>query len=216
VLTIAAAGTDATQPRRATATLDGTDVTASLFSVSGFEMGEPLRLDRIDPAPLVPRLVRGANEFVFLSVGMFSVKGLNRYFSSTAADDLREAVFDETRFDHTLFPSGRVARVAMSWYETQGATFEVRVPRYIVREPSGSQLHEQAARALEGTIGELRAAGVESRVRYMPFVETQRQPTIAATPWIFLEPERASAGENVELTFGGVFGETLLGGALFV
>jgi hypothetical protein len=146
VLTIAAAGTDAAQPRRATAALDGTDVTASLFSVSGFEMGEPLRLDRIDPAPLVPRLVRGANEFVFLSVGMFSVKGLNRYFSSTAADDLREAVFDETRFDHTLFPSGRVARVAMSWYETQGATFEVRVPRYIVREPSGSQLHEQAAR----------------------------------------------------------------------
>jgi hypothetical protein len=216
VLTISAAGTDPTQPRLAKATIDGTDVTASLFSVSAFEMGEPLRLDRIDPSPLVPRLARGENEFVFLSIGMFSIKGLNRYFSSTAADDLREGVFDETRFDHTLFPSGRVARLAMSWYETQGAMFEVRVPRYIVREPSGSALHEDAARGLEGTIDELRAAGVDAVVRYMPFVEAQPQPTTAMTPWIFLEPERASAGENAQLIFGGVFGETLLGEALFV
>jgi hypothetical protein len=214
-LTIDVSRLDAARPRLASAVLDGADVTASLFSVSGFEMGEPLTPDRIDDGPLAPRLARGANEFVFLSIGMFSIKGLNRYFSSTAADDLREAAFDETRFDHALFPSGPVARLSLGWQETQPATFEVRIPRYIVREPAGSKLHQQAAQGLEETIDELRAAGVAARVRYMPFAETQRQSPKGATPWILLEAERASAGENDRLAFGGLFGESQLGAARF-
>jgi hypothetical protein len=215
VLTINASDADPAQPRLARATLDGADVTNALFSMEGFRMGQPFHLNDLAAHPMVPRIRRGINQWIFLSIGMYDVPGLNRFFNSIAGDDLQEARFNEAHFDHALFPSGAIARLAMSWNETVPATFEVQVPQFVVIEPEGSNLHELVAQGLEETVAELRVAGVQSRLRQMPFLETQKQIIKATVPWIVLDREKGSPGQDVDLAFGGQFGESPLGSTRF-
>ena len=214
-LTIAPAGRDQGQPRLAAASLDGSDVSASLYSMENFQMGAPFSLGSLAPKPLVPRLARGVNRWVFLALGLFDVRGLSRYFNAIAGDLLREGVFNQTCFDQSLFPSGPMAHLAVEWVETQPATFEVRVPRFLVREPPGSAIHAQAAEALEDSIHELRAAGVEGRVRFVPFAERQIHRPRVTMPWVVLDREHGSAGEAVRLALGAQFGESPLGSSRF-
>ena len=206
----------ADDPRAARATIDGADLTEKLFSVSGFQLGVPFELDDLDPAPRLPRLARGDNDWIFLSVGLYDVRGLNRFFFAIADEQLREAVFDETFFDHSLFPSGPVARLQMEWTEVEPASFEVRVPRYLVIEPAGSgaggaRPYQQVGEALAASVQELRAAGVRAETRFEPFVEVQPQRPRAQLPWVVIEPERASAGRRDEVSLGARFGESGLG-----
>ena len=209
----AAGGSD--NPLAAKATIAGADVTKSLFGVTGFRLGETLTRDRVLENPNVPRLRRGMNEWLFLCIGHFDIKGLDSYFFAIAGEDFREGVFDETRFDRAVFPSGTMASLAMDWMETEPAVFEIHVPRSHVREPRESGLYHLAQAGLDASIAELRAAGVESRTRYLPFTETQRQRIKATLPWIVLAPEQGSAGERASVALGGQFGESALGGALF-
>ena len=174
-LTIAPAGAS---DRRAQATLDGTDVSTRIFSVQGFELGVPFKREDLDAEPKSPRMARGANDWIFLSVGLYDVRGLNRFFFSIADRELFEASFDETFFDHALFPSGPIARLEMEWTETEPASFELRVPRYLVSEPeelvaaSDERPFEQVGGALADSVAQLRAAGVRAKVEFVPFVET--------------------------------------------
>lgn len=205
----------------ARATLNGTDVSDRLFGMRGFRLGIPFSPEDLDEAPKLPRMTRGANRWIFLSVGLYDIKGLNHFFFAVAAKNLREGVFDETFFNQALFPSGTVARLEMDWVETVPACFEVRVPRYLVAEPSpiaaAGELrpYRQIAEGLEVSIRYLHAAGVKATVRFVPFVETQRQKVRVILPWKVMDPEKGSAGRDDEMVTGGRFGETSLGRSRF-
>jgi hypothetical protein len=212
-LTLEAAG--AGDPRLVRASLDGDDVTGRVFSVSGFRAGVPFEPDDLDPAPLLPRLARGPNRWVFLSVGLFDVRGLNHVFYAIAGDDLREGEFDDTFFDRAVFPSGPVAGLEMAWTEVEPASFEVRVPWGVVAEapelaglPDGPA-HDRLADALSASVDGLRAAGVRARVVFEPFTDTQPQSVRATLPWVVIDPERGPLGGD-ELELGARFGESAL------
>ena len=205
-------GTD----RSAVATLDGRDASKALFSAHGFKMGMPLAADALDAEPRLPALVRGTNRWIFLAAGIYDIPGLNHFFFAMPDDELREGVFDETRFDHALFPSGTVAQLRMNWVETEPASFEVRIPRYAVIEPGDSDpRHDQVAEALRDAIIRLHAAGVRARVLLVPFVEEQAQETQFSIPIKVLDPETGSAGWQDTVTIGGRFGDTALGDSRF-
>jgi hypothetical protein len=206
----------------AQATLKEVDVSDRLFSMQGFALGVPFTQDDLDPAPRLPRMARGKNRWIYLAVGLYDVKGLNHFFFSIAGKELGEGVFDDTFFDRALFPSGNVVRLDMDWIETEPASFEVHVPRFLVVEPSlipsgqdGRRTWEHIAEGLEDAIRQLHAAGVKAEVRFVPSVETQRQRVRVRLPWIVTEPERASAGTGDTVSIGGRFGESSLGRSRF-
>lgn len=195
--------------REARALLDGADVTDRLFSVSGFRMGEPFEPEDLAAHPLLPRMRRGSNRWVFLSVGRFDVRGLDRVFYAIADDRLREGVFDETAFDHALFPQGPVANLAMEWTEVERAAFEVRVPGGVTIEPADAPVRRaDVDDALGSTVRELHAAGVRAEVRTVPFAESQDQRVRVRLPWLVLPPEAGPSGAVRDLSLGGHFGRT--------
>lgn len=211
-LVIAPAGANT---RRAQGTIDGVDVSARLFSVSGFRLGTPFDPADQDPEPLLPHLVRGANRWIFLVLGLYDVKGLDHFFFAIANESLAEGVFDGTFFDHALFPSGPVATLAMEWTDLEPASFEVRVPHHLVVEPGLLGADERPAAQVEGVLADainaLRGAGVRAAVRFVPFQEVQRQQVRVRYGWQALPPEDAPTGENEQFSFGALFGETRLG-----
>lgn len=206
-------------PRQARAMLDGSDVTHRLHSLGGFVLGTPFTPQQYDPAPLLPRLARGQNDWIFLSIGLYDAHGLDRVFYALADAALKEVLLDQTSFDHSLYPSGPLAQLALSWTETEPASFEVRIPRAIVSEPSGSAPgaapHELAADALERSLDDLHAAGVRATLRFLPFVETQPQIVRHTLPWLVLDREQGSAGFEAALVQGGRFDESGLDKARF-
>ena len=213
----AKSGTDDT----AVATLNGVDVSARVFSLRGFQLGVPFTRAQLDAQPRLPRVARGNNDWIFLAIGLFDIKGLNHFFFSIADQHLYEAVFDETVFNHALFPSGTVARLEMQWIETEPASFEVQVPRYLIAEPDtvssaeSMPMYAEIADGLRGAIADLRAAGVRSQVKFVPFSETQGQRVRVTLPWLVTDRQAGSAGTHDRLSLGGQFGETSLGDSRF-
>jgi hypothetical protein len=211
-------GDGAGRPVRAT--LDGADVTEHVFSMEGFTLGVPFTPAQLHPVPQLPRLARGDNAWIFLCLGLYDIRGLNHVFFAMAGRGLYEGVFDRTVFDQALFPSGPVATLELDWIETTPASFEVRVPRSIVMEPSDVAVAttprpwEQVAAGLVDSIRQLHAAGVRAEVQFQPFVERQPQQVRVSLPWKVLEREAAPSGRD-ELTLGGRFGESTLGGARY-
>jgi hypothetical protein len=210
----------AAAPRLAAASLDGRDVSADLFSLAGFRLGVPFTRAELDPAPRLPRLARGVNEWVFLSVGLHDVRGLDRFHFAIAGEDLREGVFDETRLDQALFPAGVRAQLSLQWDESEPASFRVEVPRHVTVEPAGLEVdgrpvHAHVADTLVASLGELHAAGVRAQVRFRPFSERQPHHVSCRLTTMVLDPERAPAGSDDRVTLGGRFGESSLGGSRF-
>lgn len=205
---------DAPGTRRAVALLDGRDVSDRIFSISGFALGDDLATAGRDPQPLLPRMAGRANAWTYLSAGLFDVRGLDHVFFATADEQLREGVYDETRFDHAVLRSGQGATLELSWTEVEPASFQVRVPRYIVivaPEVAAAQsepAHELVATALRSAIADIHAAGVRAQVVFDPFRETQPQRARATLPWVVVEPETGPVGERQSLSLGGAFGET--------
>jgi hypothetical protein len=198
--------------RGAAASLDGRDVTGRMFSVSGFRMGVPFEPADADPEPQLPRMARGTNAWVFLSVGRYDVEGLDNVFYAIADEALREAAFDQTAFDESLFPRGPVAALAMEWTEAEPASFEVHVPRYLVAESpetaaSDATVYEELGGAIETTVQELRAAGVRATVRFDPFAETQDQRVSVRLPWMVIPPEAGPVGLERDVSLSGQFGQ---------
>jgi hypothetical protein len=204
--------------REAVATIDDADVTKRLFSLAGWVPGQPISKDQLDPRPLVPRLPRGTNEWLFLNVGLYDVPGLDRFSFAIADDLLREGVFDQTTFDHALFPAGPKAKLELAWTENEPASFQVRVPRYVVVEPGdddGGPLWADLADGLRDAIGTLHAAGVRAVVAFDPFVEKQEQRVRFQLPIKVIDPEIGPAGQGDGISIGGRFGESRLGSSRF-
>ena len=192
-LNVASAG-DAASPRLARATLDGNDVTRKLRSVSRFALGSVLEPGDCDLEPRLPQMLRGANDWLFVALGIYDVRGFDQVFFALADDALFEGAFDQTRFDHALFPSGPRARLAIEWTETEPASFEVRIPRGIVFEPAGSP-----ADAAPHTLVGRRVAARDRRAprrrgpRARPLPAVRRDPATDRPAPAALDPPRPRA-----------------------
>jgi len=199
--------------RRAAAELNGGDVTASLFSMEGFRPGVPFSPEDLDEQPRLPRLARGDNDWIFLSVAFFDLPGLNRTFYSIAGPALREAVFNETAFDEAVFPSGDKARVRMLWDETEPASFEVRVPWFLNAEARAPEERRLSLRVRDGLLHDLRrlhAAGVKARALFEPSRERQAMRERFRLGAKALPPETGPAGREEDFGVGGRFDESPL------
>jgi hypothetical protein len=214
------------ETRAARATLDDgagvREVTERVFSLSGFRLGVPFHLDGAgpggpdQPGPLLPVQARGVNEWTYVSGAIYGTPGLDATFLQIADETLREAVLDETAFDHALFPGGPRATVSVTWTEHEPAAFTVVVPHGVVALPTSvPAAAAEIAEVLADNVGELRAAGVRSRLRLNPFTERQPQRTRVHLPWVRLPRERASAGTREELSIGARFGESVFGRSRF-
>jgi hypothetical protein len=207
-------------PRAAAATINRNDVSDRVFSMSRFTLGLPFTREQLDAKPLLPRMVRGANDWLYLSAGFYGMNGLDHFFFSLGGPKLREGVFDQTFFDASVFPSGTVAHVTMEWTETEPASFEVHVPRYLTTVPSDldaamdALAYLQVGDGLRESIGELHAAGVRAEVVFDPFLETQQQKVRGQLSWVVLDPEQGPAGLD-RFSIGGRFGDSPLGGSRF-
>ena len=205
----------------ARASLDGDDATDRLISLAGFAPGTPFERDDLDPEPRMPRMVRGANRWVFLIVGRHGYPAHDRVFFALTDEALYEGVFDETRFDDSLFAGETRARIAMTWRERQPASFTIRVPQGYAAAPVGLEgpdseaPHTLVARALRGMVGQLRAAGVRSRVETVPFRERQAIRVRFRSDFRRLPPDRGSPGQNTRIEQGARYGETGLGRSRF-
>jgi len=198
--------------RTALARLNG-NVTPALLSLGGFTPGIPFHPADLDEIPRLPRLARGANRWVYLSVGYFDLPSLDRTFFAIAGGSLREAVFNETAFDQSVFPSGAKARLALEWEETEPASFEVQVPAFATIEPPAAEDDRVSSQVREGLthdLARLHAAGVRASLRFEPFAERQALADRCRLPVKILEPERGSAGSDAHFGVGARFDESPL------
>jgi hypothetical protein len=213
VLRIAPAADD---DRTATATLDGRDVSGRLFGRGGFALGTPFTTADLDAVPLVPRLVRGTNDWIYLSAGLLDVRGLDHVFFALADAQLEEGAFGHSRFDHALFPQGPVTRLELSWPEVQPAAFDVHVPWQVTLAPGGEAgVRDEVAEALAEAIGELHAAGVLAQLRLDAFAERQDQQARVQLPWIALDAESGPTGSVAQVGLGARFDDAALSTARF-
>lgn len=198
--------------RALVATVDGADVTDAAFSISGVRHGVPFEPDDFDPVPLLPRMVRGTNHWLYLSVGRFDKKGLDRVFFAIAGRLLQEGVFDQSRFDHALFPVGPLTKLTMEWLEREPASFEVQVPRYLtVESPEAAaqdDFYDELAEAIQVSLDDLHAVGVQATARFVPFEEAQPQHDRARLPWKVIPPEPGPTGEITDVDRGAEFGRS--------
>lgn len=205
--------------RAARASIDGVDVTNKLHSFADFTPGMALTEDTFDPAPLLPRMPRGDNDWLFLAIGRFDQRGLDHFLFAVPDPQVSQGSFDETYFDLALFDAKPHAHLELSWNEVEPASFEVSIPRTIVIEPTGAADADRAWRrvgeAIEIGVGGLRAAGVRAAVRFEPFTETQAQLVRHALPWVRLDRETAPVGASDVVELGLLFDETGLGHARF-
>jgi hypothetical protein len=106
----------------------------------------------------------------------------------------------------------------MSWVETEPASFQVTVPRFVVIEPAalpGGPIWVHLEEGLRSAIDRLHAAGVKAAVAFEPFVETQPQRDRFQLPIKRLDPEVGPAGRDDSVAVAGRFGESPLGSARF-
>jgi hypothetical protein len=193
------------------------DVTDRLFSVSSFTPGRPFPPEDIDAEPRLFALVQGDNDLRYLNAGLYDVDGIGHVGFALAPDDLREAAFDATTFDHSLFPAGPVAALAMSWVERVPATYRVGVRRDVVvhRRVADPGIVGDVADALARGLDELRAAGVVAELDLHGFEEGQRQRVRVALPWVRLRPEPGPSGDGERLAVSARFGASPLGESRF-
>jgi hypothetical protein len=193
------------------------DVSDRLFSVSALTPGVPFRPADVDAEPRLFELVQGDNELRYLNAGLYDVDGIDHVGFALAPDDLREGAFDETRFDHALFPAGPVAHLALRWVERAPATFRIGIRRDVVvhQREADDALAGEVADALARGLAELRAAGVVAELELRGLRETQPQQARVALPWVRLRPELGPAGADDRLAVSARFGASPLGDSRF-
>jgi len=196
------------------AELDNKDVSNQLRSVAGFEPGEAWSVqDAVGPPARAGMLARGENDLWFLPVAHFDQPGLDRVLLALASLDLRQGVYDETRFDQSLFHQDAAAMLHVAWMQSTPATFEVHLPAGAMLTGREGVEGGLAARSLleysvDRGVKKLRAAGVRSRVRLRDFSETQaqRDALLQVLPVTFREG--GSMGADAVPDAGGLFSVT--------
>jgi hypothetical protein len=203
------------------ARIEAHDVSGRLFTIAGFTLGVPNQPFDFGDHPS-PSLARGDNELFFAALGIWDERAFDRVAFFPDDPAMREAAFDQTTFDHAIFPAGTMAQLELVWVEHEPASFEVRVPRTIVIEPASLRREFRASKLtrppfdeiaddLAATLPELRAAGVRAELRLDGFTETQQHYDRFVPGWVVLEPEDGPAGSNDRVGVGARFDETALG-----
>lgn len=193
------------------------EVSERLFSVSSLTPGVPFTPDDVDAEPRLFELVIGDNEMRYLNAGLYDVDGIDHVGFALAPDELREGSFDETTFDHALFPAGPVAAVAMSWTERVPATFRIVVRRDVVVHQRAADPHvvDEVFDALGRGLDELRAAGVMAELEMRGLREEQAQRVRVSLPWVRVRPEQGPSGDGERLAVSARFGDSPLGDSRF-
>jgi hypothetical protein len=205
----------------ARASIDGHDVSARLYSVSGFQLGKPFSRDEMHRPAALPILPRGPSEWRYFSIGLFDLRALDTFYFAVPDETTRQGAFDESGFDQALFSTEPAAQLEMTWQEVEPASFEVQIPRYLVIEgdnPAAEgdpSLPDAVLGAIADGVGALHAAGVRAVVKAVPFVETMPMSDRVQPSWLQIDPERGSAGTRDRLRIGASFGQGQLGGSLF-
>ena len=144
------------------------DVSDRLFSVSSFTAGVPFAPADVDAEPRLFALAQGDNELRYLNAGpLRRRRDRPRRLRPGPRRPARGRRSTRTTFDHSLFPAGPVAFLAMSWVERVPATFRVGVRRDVVvhQRAADSAIVGEVADALTRGLAELRAAGVVAEMR---------------------------------------------------
>lgn len=167
---------------RATAELDGVDVSDRLIGGSGFTPGQTIPLAAEQPAkPLT--LARGRNRLWFVPLGIFDKPGFDASVFSSPDPALTQARWAQTDpqvvFDQTLFFQDPAAALDLWWDELRPARFDIVLAAMGERREAGLRPQpdldrERLLAILRQTVGLLRAAAVDGRVRARAIAESAR------------------------------------------
>ena len=202
------------------AELEGQTVTDKLRFIEGLVPGDA---DTAVPAAGDPRplmLERGTNEFWFMPLAHYDVPGLDRALLALADLSLKQGVWDETRFDHSLFIQQAALTLQMLWVETAPASFRVELPAQSMLNQTGDLEDSLADRdrlqsSLEEALRRLSAAGVESSVRLRSHKEVQGARERLARVLPMTIREQGSVGSDDLPDSGGAFGITDFDNSIF-
>lgn len=158
---------------RATAALDGVDVSDRLVSGAGFEVGKPVPLTAELPArPLA--LARGKNRLWFVPLGLFDRPGFDASVFSSPDPALLQGRYsapgEPVLFDQALFFQGPAVALDLWWDELRPARFDIELAAMGERREAGVRAQPELDRerlltVLRQTVALLRAAAVDGRVR---------------------------------------------------
>jgi hypothetical protein len=201
------------------ARLENEDVTAKLRSAAGLAPGTPLTAAQL-VAPAKPlSLVRGANALWFYPIGLFNVRGLDRFLFSMPDLSVAEGRFDGTRFDHALFYQQPEMVLHVAWTEETPASFEVQLPAAVLRTKHAVEEAMERRALLEASLAEgvglLHAAGVEAVVTMKPFAETQPQLDRLRLVMPVILREQGTTGADRLTEHGGAFEVTAFDDSIF-
>lgn len=202
------------------AELEGHTVTDKLKYINGLVPGDADTAIHSsgDPQPLM--LERGTNEFWFMPLAHYDVPGLDRALLALADLNLKQGVWDETRFDQSLFSQNAAVAIQMLWVETAPATFRVELPaQSMLSQPGnleeGISDRDQLESSLEEALRRLSAAGVESRVHMRSHKEVQGARERLARVLPMTIKEKGSIGSDDLPDSGGAFGITDFDNSIF-
>lgn len=195
------------------ARLERDNVTSNVRSLTDLVPGTVWSPNQIVNPPRALRLVRGVNDFWFLTVAHFDVLGLDRFLLGLADLALQQARWEEARFDHALFYQDAAVQLRMTWIETEPASVQVRLPLALVRRhatAAGRVEHDRDQFAASAGVGvsRLRAAGVRSEVLALAFSETQTSTDFLTGMQPITIREAGSTGGERLPDAGGLFGVT--------
>lgn len=209
VLVVRGAGT--AQEGSVTATLDGEDVSAGLWSTSTFG---PERLVDEPTRPLV--LARGDNDLAFVSLARYDEPGLDAAMLGLAGSAQVQGRFagggdDGTVFGDAVFAQDPVVGLDAWWVERTPAAFRVTVPAGVVRRVARrrddpEQDRDDLFRLLSGTTDRLRAAAVDGQT--VPALLSDQQRAVDRVTVLGALPEAASPGDGQVVAVDAAFDVT--------
>jgi hypothetical protein len=207
---------------RATAELDGIDVSDRLVSGSGYASGQNIPLQAEQPAKPIT-LARGRNQLWFLPLGIFDRPGFDSSVFSSPDPALTQGRWDASEpavvFDQALFFQDPAAALDLWWDELRPARFDIVVSAMGERREAGLRAQPELDRdrllaILRQTVGLLRAAAVDGRVRTKAIAELARSRDRLTV----LRPDAGleSNPQTIELAaLGALFDFTAKDGARF-
>ena len=205
---------------RATAVLDGIDVSDRLVGLTGFTPGADWTPAQI-AAPAPPIAVRrGDNQVWFFPVALYDADGLDRFLLGLPDLDLAEGRWDSSLFDHALFDQPACVQLLATWLEDEPAAIALDVPAELVLRPANATGPPDADRdrlvtALDAGIQRLKAAGIHAATRARSFSNLQpaTDRLVAVLP-MHLKEAGSSGAERMPDT-GGLWGVTPFDGSTF-
>ncbi|MDH3602281.1 MAG: hypothetical protein OEU26_21925 [Candidatus Tectomicrobia bacterium] len=199
---------------------DKADVSHRLYSVSNVVPGDAWTPERAQqPAQAMP-IVRGDNTLWFLPVAHFNQPGLDRVLNALADLNLRQARWDETGLDQSLFYQEPVMDLWVSWQEARPASFTITLPGGAMINPAGQtetalENRDRLQFSLNLGVQKIKAAGVEASTRILSFMEVQGSRDSLRDVWPKTFKEIGPSGADTVPDSGGVFNITDFGDSVF-